>query len=77
MIVEIHSALDSINAAVSDITQTVTNQGLAADLVANQIDSIARLCDENAQDADASWQLANQTEASSKRLAQAASLFRV
>ena len=77
MIIEIHSALDSINAAVGDITQTVINQEVAADVVANQIDRIARLCGENAQDAESSWRLANQTEESSKSLAQAASLFRV
>lgn len=77
MIVQIQNALESINIAVSDISQTVASQETAADIVAGQINHIAELCDENAQNADSSWQLASQTESSSKTLAQATSAFRV
>jgi methyl-accepting chemotaxis protein len=77
MIVEIHTALDSINKAVCDITQTVTTQESRADVVASQIDSIAQLSNENLLDAESSRQLAKQTESGSQDLARAASLFTV
>jgi methyl-accepting chemotaxis protein len=77
MIVEIHTALDSINRAVCDITQTVTAQESGADVVANQIGSITQLSNENLLDAESSRQLAKQTESGSQDLARAASLFRV
>jgi methyl-accepting chemotaxis protein len=77
MIVEIQSALESINIAVCDISQTVNSQETAADVVAGQISHIAQLCNENALNAESSRQLASQTESSSKTLAQATSAFRV
>jgi methyl-accepting chemotaxis protein len=77
MIVEIQSALESINVAISDISQTVSSQESAADIVAGQISHIAQLCNENALNAESSRQLASQTENSSKSLAQATSAFRV
>lgn len=76
-ILEIQSALDSINGAVGDIAQTVASQESSADVVASQINHIVRLCNENAQNAESSRELATQTEDSSKNLAQAASVFRV
>ncbi|MBL8434340.1 MAG: methyl-accepting chemotaxis protein [Zoogloea sp.] len=77
MISEIQTALDAISGAVSDITDTLSNQESAADQVSGQIDSIARWSSENARDAADSSELASQTETSSRILAQAASAFRV
>ncbi len=77
MISEIQTALDAISDAVSDITDTLSNQESAADQVSGQIDSIAHWSAGNARDAADSSDLASQTETSSRILAQAASAFRV
>ncbi|TXH78530.1 HAMP domain-containing methyl-accepting chemotaxis protein [Thauera aminoaromatica] len=77
MISEIQTALDAISHAVSDITDTLSNQESAADQVSGQIDSIAHWSAGNARDAADSSDLASQTETSSRILAQAASAFRV
>lgn len=76
-IVEIQAALDAINLAVGSIADTLSSQQAMADAVSSQIDSIARLSEENADNAKSSSILAKDSESSSRSLAQAVSLFRV
>lgn len=76
-IVEIQASLDAINLAVGSIADTLSNQQAMADTVSSQIDSIARLSEENAENAKSSSVLARDSESSSRSLAQAVSLFRV
>jgi methyl-accepting chemotaxis protein len=77
MIVEIRESLDAINLAVGNIADELSTQEAVADATSNQIANIARLSEENAENAESSRDLANQSENSSRALAQAASLFRV
>lgn len=77
VIVEIQTSLDSINLAVSSIADTLADQQAVADRVSSQIESIARLSEENADNAESSRTLARESENSSRGMAEAASLFRV
>lgn len=74
---EIQASLDAINLAVGSIADTLSNQQAMADTESSQIDSIARLSEENAENAKSSSVLARDSESSSRSLAQAVSLFRV
>lgn len=76
-IVEIQASLDAINLAVGSIAETLNTQQTMADGVSNQIDSIAHLSEENANNAESSSILARDSESSSRSLAQAVSLYRV
>jgi methyl-accepting chemotaxis protein len=77
MIVEIGQSLDAINQAVSGVADNLAKQEIVADGVARQIDSIANLSASNAANAESSRDLATLSESGSRRLAQAASIFKV
>jgi methyl-accepting chemotaxis protein len=77
VIVEIQDALNAINQAVSSVAATLDKQEAMADSVSSQIEKIARLSEENAQNADSSRNLAQASERSSRSLAHAAALFKV
>lgn len=76
-IVEIQTSLDTINQAVCGIADTLASQQAVADRVSSQIENIARLSEENADNAESSRILARDSENGSRSLAEAASLFKV
>ena len=77
MIVDIGQSLDSINQAVNEVGDNLAKQETVADGVARQIDNFASLSASNAENAENSRNLATQSEAGSRQLAQAASIFKV
>lgn len=77
LIRQIEEALNSINAAVVNMTETLGAQEGSAANVSRQIAEIAELSRQNADHAQNSCQFAQSTELSSRQLADAASLFRV
>lgn len=77
VIVDIQASLDAINQAVGSIADRLTAQEAVADRVSSQIENIARLSEENADNAESSRILARDSEGGSRKMAQAASQFRV